>query len=93
MIKIENTKAEVKKMTDNQFYALLKSNTKKNLHTENVVYVAYRFGTQYQVAYAEMILYAHKKLGYMTTELSDKRSHILKCIEARMTGNTLKGYL
>ena len=81
---LNKTKEQVKAMTQKEFQDLLIENTDRNYHTENVVYIAYRYGNNYYIMYAEMILMAHIKLGEMTTELNNHRSHVLKCLKARM---------
>ena len=81
---LTKTKEQVKKMTQKEFQDLLVANTDKNYHTENVVYIAYRYGDNYLTAYAEMILMAHLKIGCMTPKLHSKRSHVLQCLKARI---------
>ncbi len=81
---LNKTKEQVKAMTQKEFQDLLVENTDRNYHTENVVYIAYRYGDNYLTAYAEMILMAHLKIGEMTPELQSKRSHVLQCLKARM---------
>jgi len=81
---LTKTRKQVKEMTQKEFHNLLVENTGKNYHTENVVYIAYRYGDNYLTAYAEMILMAHLKIGCMTPKLHSKRSHVLQCLKARM---------
>ena len=82
---LTKTKEQVKKMTQKEFQDLLVANTDKNYHTENVVYIAYRYADAYYITYAEMILMAHIKLGEMTPELNDHRNHVLECLKSRIT--------
>jgi len=81
---LNKTIKQVKAMTQKEFQDLLLENTDRNYHTENVVYIAYRYGDAYYITYAEMILEAHLKIGCMTPKLHSKRSHVLQCLKARM---------
>ena len=44
---LNKTKEQVKAMTQKEFQDLLVENTDRNYHTENVVYIAYRYGDNY----------------------------------------------
>tara|TARA_R100000773_G_C4123911_1_gene58039 strand:+ start:111 stop:431 length:321 start_codon:yes stop_codon:yes gene_type:complete len=92
---ITKTKKQVLEMTQSEFHDLLKENTDRNYHTENVVYLAYRYGDNYLIAFAEMVLIAHLKIGHMTPGLQKQRSHVMLCLKARMLPcykQTLKEY-
>ena len=78
------TKNQIKAMTQADFQNVLKAHTDKNYHTENVVFIAMRYGTKQQLARAEMILMAHNKIGCMTPKLHTLRSTLLNELKARM---------
>jgi len=78
------TKNQIKAMTQADFHNVLKAYTDKNWHTENVVFIAMRYGTKQQLARAEMILMAHDKIGCMTPKLHTLRSTLLNELKARM---------
>ena len=81
---LNKTKEQVKAMTQKEFQDLLVENTDRNYHTENVVYIAYRYGTKFQVAQAEMILIAHLQIGCMVPKLLTKRATLLNQLKAEM---------
>mgnify|MGYP001179951220 FL=1 len=81
---LNKTQKEVIQMTQKEFQDLLVENTDRNYHTENVVYIAYRYGDNFLISYAEMVLIAHLNKGEMTPKLQSIGTHILKCLKARM---------
>ena len=78
------TQKQIKQLTQAQFQDVLIDNTDKNYHTENVIYLAYRYGTRYHVAYAEMIHFAELKIGHMTPVLIKKRNEVLDMVMNNM---------
>tara|TARA_R100000995_G_scaffold67553_1_gene36168 strand:- start:196 stop:483 length:288 start_codon:yes stop_codon:yes gene_type:complete len=78
------TKNQIKAMTQAEFQNVLQAHTDKNYHTENVVFIAMRYGYDWQIKKAEDILKKHLEIGYMTPALSDARSGLLRMIKAEM---------
>ena len=78
------TKNQIKAMTQAQFQNVLKAHTDKNYHTENVVFIAMRYGKEWQIKRAGDILKKHYQIGYLTPALSDARSALLRMIKAEM---------
>ena len=78
------TKNQIKAMTQAEFQYVLKAHTDKNYHTENVCFIAMRYGKEWQIKRAEDILKKHLEIGYLTPALSDARSGLLRMIKAEM---------
>lgn len=81
---LNKTKEQVKAMTQKEFQDLLVENTDRNYHTENVVYIAYRYGYNWQIALGRAILKKHLKLGCMNPSLNEQRNFLLKTLKAEM---------
>ena len=81
---LNKTQKEVIQMTQKEFQDLLVENTDRNYHTENVVYIAYRYGTNAQIARAEGILGLHLQVGHLTPLNNDARNNLLKSLKDEM---------
>ena len=81
---LNKTKEQVKAMTQKEFQDLLVENTDRNYHTENVVFLAMRYGYDWQIQRAQDILKAHLEIGHMTPVLIEARNDLLKTIKAKM---------
>ena len=78
------TKDQIKAMTQAEFQFVLQAHTDKNYHTENVVFIAMRYGYDWQIQKAQDILKAHLEIGYMTPALIDARRGLLETLKAEM---------
>lgn len=78
------TKNQIKAMTQAEFQNVLQAHTDKNYHTENVVFIAMRYGYDWQIQRALDMLKAHKEIGYMTPALIENRRGLLETLKAEM---------
>jgi len=77
--------------TDKDLARQYKDNEDSNLHSENIVLVAKHFGTKMHHFRAKNLLHSHKKLGYLSPALSNKRTGLHSEI-SKHSGDKLKNF-
>lgn len=79
---------QIKEMSDVKFKEVQAEYTKRNLHGENIVLLAKRYGTQMQVQEAETILAKHARTGHLTESLKTNRDKLEQAIIDVSNANT-----
>ena len=73
---------EIVLMNNKDFQDLLKENTDKNYHTENVLYLAFRSKDVNLIEEAKIILFDHLHQGSLSHENSERRTQLMTKIKS-----------
>jgi len=83
MLTIPNT-TTIKSMSIFNFLDQVDFNTDQNHHTENVVMIAKRFGSDQDIECAEYVLKRHKEEQCMTEDLRTLREYVLDNVFSKL---------
>ena len=83
MLTIPNT-TTIKSMSIFNFLDQVDFNTDQNHHTENVVMIAKRFGSDQDIECAEYVLKRHNEESCMTEDLRTLRDYVLENIFSKL---------
>ena len=73
---------EIVHMNTKDFQDVLKENTDKNYHTENVLYLAFRSGNKKFIDEAKIVLADHLTQGSLSHENAKRRIELLSRIKS-----------